>query len=122
MTDAKDDRDALRWLKRDARQGKPGAANSLARELRRRDREGKVITERERAAEAKRRMTTSRVDLDDPTGDIPGKLNTKLFDEHNQNGACQCEAVCLPHSEAVLQSLLRDDEDLHALYENERQP
>ena len=121
QSDIKDDRDTLRWLKRDAREGKPGAASALARELRRRATEGKITTQRQAMAEHKRRVTTSRYDLDEPIGDIATKLNTKLFDEHNKNGACQCAAVCLPHAEAVLQSLLLSDEDFHALYENERE-
>ena len=67
------------------------------------------------------KMSTSRYDLEDGTTAELAGLNTKLFDEHNKNGACRCAAVCLPHAEAVLRSLLLSDEDFHALYENERQ-
>ena len=91
------------------------------RELRRRDREGQIVTKREIQAEHQRKMSTSRYDLEDGTTAELAGLNTKLFDEHNKNGACRCAAVCLPHAEAVLRSLLLSDEDFHALYENERQ-
>jgi hypothetical protein len=114
--------EAIALLRRDAKAGKTGAAAAYSRELRRRDREGQIVTKREIQAEHQRRTTTSRHNLedDDTTAKLAG-LNTKLFDEHNKNGACQCAAVCLPHAEAVLQSLLLSDEDFHALYENERE-
>jgi hypothetical protein len=113
--------EAVALLRRDARAGKTGAAAAYSRELRRRDREGQIVTKREIQAEHQRKMSTSRYDLEDGTTAELAGLNTKLFDEHNKNGACRCAAVCLPHAEAVLRSLLLSDEDFHALYENERQ-
>lgn len=97
------DADALRYLKRDARQGKPGGANALARELQRRKRADERAAKD--ATRASKRSPTAAGAFSTP-GTLPdGALTEEEWRAHNDDRpACSCDG-CQEYAAAVLASI-----------------
>lgn len=96
MADAQTD--ALRWLKRDARQQKPGAAIAYQRALWRQEREQREAAERD----AKQPDSAGALTMPDEQPTSP--LSEAEWEAHNAGLACGCDG-CRGYAAAVLAEL-----------------
>lgn len=96
---------ALKLLARDARDGKPGAAQAYERALWRKDRADTITTKRELADEAKHRGSTSRHLLDGQSAaGGSAALDEAMWRSHNLKNACLCDG-CYGYARDLLQDL-----------------